>query len=353
VIAGKAMRHRRRTLAAGTAVVAALVVAAGCGSSSSGSSASGSSSSSSSGGSLKGKTVVMVTCAASQNPWCGGINSTFQKDMQAKGAKVVTLQDPQDPSLQAQHMTQAIALHPALISLQADDPNAIIPSLEKAKAAGVPVLNWNATLSPAGNKLIVGSVIANNTQLGVISGQNLVAGLKKAGYTKANILNLTGTASLPITPERVAGFMSVLKNYPQYKVVDTQDTNFDPNTAATQAAQAIAKFKSKGGLQGAWGRADYLALPIATAAKQAGLSVGVKPGGMVIVGGNCTKAGVEGVINGTLAGDATQDPLTEANGIANAAINYLSGKKIPAVQSIQEKSITPTNAKTFLAPCTY
>lgn len=302
---------------------------------------------------LKGKTVVLVTCAASQNPWCGGINTEFTKVMAAAGAKVIVLQDPQDPALQAQHMSQAIADKPAAIAVQADDPNGIVPSLVAAKKAHIPVINWNSTISAAGMKLVVTSVVADNAQLGTFAGENLVAGLKAAGYKKANILNITGTASLPLTPQRVNAFKAVLAKYPQYKVVATEDSNFDPNLAAQEATSVLSKWKSHGGIQGAWGMADFLALSIASSAKQLGISVGIKAGDLVTVGGNCTEPGVQAVISGELAGDGTQSPVPEAHVIADKTILILEHKKVPKIVEVSEARITPANAKQYLAQCTY
>jgi ABC-type sugar transport system substrate-binding protein len=309
--------------------------------------------SSHSSGSVKGKTVVLITCEASQNPWCGGINKEYAAKLKAAGAKVTVLQDAQDPAVQAQHFSQAIALHPDLIAFQADDENAVMPSLLRAHAAGIELLNWNQTITPAGMKLVKTSVIANNTQLGTFAAQNLVAGLKAAGYKKANIINITGTKSLPITTQRLAAFNAVLKKYPQYKVVAQEDSNFDPNLAGQQATQLLSQWRSKGGIQGAYGMADYLALSITSSAQQLNIKVGTKPGDLIVVGGNCTEPGVKAVESGLLAGDATQSPTPEADAIAAASIKVLEGKKEPSIIEVDENSITKANASHFLAQCTY
>jgi len=337
----------RSVLGLGTATVIAALAAVGA---TTGASANTREAHSSS---LKGKTVVLITCAASQNPWCGGINSTYAKELTADGAKVTVLQDPQDPSLQAQHFSQAIALHPNLIAFQADDENAIIPSLIRAHDAGIELLNWNSTITAAGQKLVKTSVVADNAELGTYAGENLVAGLKAAGYKKANIINITGTHSLTLTSQRLAAFYAVLKKYPQYKVVATEDSNFDPNLAGTQATQLLSEWRSKGGIQGAYGMADYLGLAIASSAKQLGIKVGTKPGDLVIVGSNCTEPGVKAVESGLLAGDATQSPVPEAQAIAAASIKVLEGKSVPSMIEVQENSITKSNAAKYLPQCTY
>lgn len=360
------MSFRKSALLLSVGALAVGVTACGSSSSSS-SSSSGSSSGAASGGtataassaaapasgSAKGKKVVFITCEASQNPWCGGINKEYAAKLQSAGATVTVLQDAQDPSVQAQHFSQAIALHPDLIAFQADDQNAVMPSLLRAHSAGIQLLNWNQTITPAGMKLVSTSVIANNAQLGTYAAQNLVAGLKKAGYKKANIMSITGTKSLPITTQRLAAFHAVLAKYPQYKIVAQQDSNFDPNLAGQQATQILSQYRSKGGIQGAYGMADYLGLAIASSAQQLGIKVGTKKGDLVVVGGNCTAPGVKAVMTGVLAGDATQSPVPEADAMADASIKVLQGQKEPSIIKVNENSITPANAKQYLAQCTY
>lgn len=358
---------RKWAVALSAAMLAVGVAACGSSSGGSGSGGSGSGGSGSAGatstvaggasgatsGSVKGKSVVFITCAASQNPWCGGINKEYTAKLHAAGAKVTVLQDPQDPSVQAQHFSQAIALHPDLIAFQADDQNAVMPSLIRAHEAGITLLNWNQTITPAGMKLVATSVIANNQQLGTYAGQNLVRGLKAAGYKKANIINITGTKSLPITSQRLAAFNAVLKHYPQYKVVAQEDSNFDPNLAGQQASQLLSQWRSKGGIQGAYGMADYLGLAIASSAQQLGIKVGTKPGDLIVVGGNCTQPGVKAVENGLLAGDATQSPVPEADAMAAASIKVLQGQKEPSIIKVNENSITKANAAKYMKECTY
>jgi ABC-type sugar transport system substrate-binding protein len=336
----------------GASIAVGLALAA-CGSSSSSSTSTTSNSSSGSSHSVKGDSIVLLTGTDSLTPWVASANHTMARIWTAAGIKVTLLEDPADATLQAQHFSEAISLHPSLILTDLVSPTASLPSLIQAKQANIPVMGWDAWPSAADAKYLVSTGTANDHEMGEIAAQELVAGLQEAGYKKGNILLETGTHDEAITVYRVSGFESVLAKYPQYKIVSIQDANWEATTAQQQASATLAAYRSKGGIQGMYGMADYMALPMASAAQALGLKVGLKPGDVVVVGGNCSQQGVEAVMSGELAGDATQTPVQQATDQANLAIDFLEGKKIPSVLETQEYAITSADASKYLAACSY
>src|ERR1700676_3593045 len=63
-------------------------------------------------GSVKGKTVVLVSCGDT-NPWCKVYNATILAGLQKAGIKTQYLQDPFDPTLQGAHLQRETPQHPA------------------------------------------------------------------------------------------------------------------------------------------------------------------------------------------------------------------------------------------------
>jgi ribose transport system substrate-binding protein len=298
-----------------------------------------------------GKTVVVLTGTDSVAPWSAAANHEMIKDFKADGVKATFLEDPANAALQAQHFTQAIALKPDLIITDLLNPQASLPSLIAAKRAGIPVIAWDAYADAADTKYLVQANHADDYQLGQIAGEELVAGLKKAGYAKANIMADEGSSDETLVQERMTAFEKVLSAYPQYKLVSVQDSNWDSTTAQQQAAQTLAQWKPKGGIQGMYGMADYMTTVMVSAAKTLGLKVGMAKGDLVVAGGNCDEAGVQAVQAGILAGDSTQTPDVQADGAVLQAIHFLEGKKVPAVFQQSETEITQTTASQFLAAC--
>jgi ABC-type sugar transport system substrate-binding protein len=296
---------------------------------------------------LAGKTVTIVSLP-NNNPWAAVYNTTITKYLGRLGAKVKLLGST-DAAAQVQLLNTAVAEHPDLIFLEALDSKAVAPAIAKAKAQGVTILN---TDGPADGSVASGlhQVLSDNFALGKFAAMNLVEGLTQEHKTKANIAVIEGTAAMLVTQDRMRGFYSVLKKYPQFKVVSTQDGNWDPVLSGRIATQLFAKY-GKTGLQGMYGMADYMAVPIVTAAKQAGIPVGVKNNGLIVTGSNCFKIGIDAVRAGELYGTATEDPGTLSLLAAKYGANLLQGKKLPLVQTVREYRITAKNLKKYAAQC--
>ena len=209
---------------------------------------------------MAGKKVYLVTCEP--NVFCHAYNAQLTKLLKAKGISVTQLSDNFDPALQNQHMNQAIAAKPDAIIVFASNADAIVPALKRAKQAGITTVNVNARLKPAGEKFVDYEIVADNGELGKSAAVNLIEGMKKAGYTKGNVMVITGTKGTLIVQDRMVQFYKIMKQNPQYKVVSDQDGNWDQVKSSQLALQTFTKYRSQGGIQGAYGMADYMAAGI-------------------------------------------------------------------------------------------
>jgi len=220
--------------------------------------------------------------------------------------------------------------------------------IEQAKRANIPVLAFDGPTDPsvAGDVM---SVLSNNEELGEYAAENLIDGLKAQGRASGKIIVLTGTASMLVTQDRMVGFDKVMSTAPRYQVISEQDANWDPTLSGTIAQQLIAKYGC-GGIQGAYGMADYMALPIIQAAKQAGCAVGGKSG-LVVTGGNCFKAGIDAIEAGEMYGTATEDPISIANQTASYVGQYLTGQNPPKHEVMPEYRVTGANVGQYAAQC--
>lgn len=344
----------RRVATSALAVVVAIGVAA-CGSSgsstssNSGSSASASTSGSGGGGSssLSGKTVALVSVANS-NPWAAVFNRIVKERLTAAGASVKVTGSAEPPG-QVQLLNEAVAEHPDLIMLEALDSKAVAPSIAKAKSEGITVVNADGRADPSVASGLH-QVLSNNVALGEYAAENIVEGLEAEGKKRGKIGVITGTASMLLTQERMKGFDKVLGEHPGYTVAWEQDGNWEPGKAGELATQMFAKF-GKTGLQAAYGMADYMAVPILTAAKQAGVPLGLKEKGLIVTGGNCFKIGIEAIEAGEMYGTATEDPGTIANQISTYSIKLLAGEEVPLTEMVQEGRVYSKTLSKYKAQC--
>lgn len=327
----------------GVVVVGLALVSAACGG---GSSSDTADPAAGGGGGLKGKTINFVGYG-NDNPWGAYFNGVFTKKLEAEGAKVVDL-TTMDPGAAVQNVNQAISNKPDLIVTALLDTSSMVVPIKKAKQAGVPVLVFDGRPDPKVDDDVM-QVISDNEAVGKAAAENLIEGLTAQGRKTAKIISITGTKSSLVTQDRLKAFDQQMATAPQFEVIETQDGNWDPALSGKIATQLFAKYGCEG-VQGAYGMADYQALPIIASAKQAGCEVAGDKG-LVVTSSNCFKAGIEAIQAGDLYGTATEDPGTIAEQTADYIIRYFDGAKPPKKEVVKEERVTAANVAEFAAQC--
>jgi ABC-type sugar transport system substrate-binding protein len=301
------------------------------------------------GESVEGKTVSLVTCEP--NVYCHAYNENLKRLLGERGVKVTQLSDNFEPELQNQHMDQAIAAKPDLIAVFASNADAIVPALARAKAAGIATANLDARLGEEGEEYVDFEIVADNHTLGKFAAENLIEGMEKAGYDKGRVIVVTGTMGTLIVEDRMEAFEEVMAEHPEFEVTDPQDGNWDPVESSKIALQLFTKYRSQGGVQGAYGMADYMAGGIIQAANQLGVKVGDKPGDTIVTASNCTPTGIPLMEKGELWGNATQSPIVESEQSAEKILEFLEGKEVPHNTTVKEERFTMENYKKFIPQC--
>jgi ABC-type sugar transport system substrate-binding protein len=298
------------------------------------------------GGGTNGKTVAFVGYGDA-SPWGAAYNKTFKAELASSGVKINDLTS-MDAGTQVQNFNQAVSQRPDLIVTALWDTTAMVVPIQKAKQAQVPVLIVDGRPDPSVANDVL-SVLSDNEKLGEFAAQNIIEGLKAQGRESGKAIVLSGTKSMLVTQDRMKGFDKVMATAPQYQVIEDQDTNWDPTASGKVAQQLFAKHGCAG-IQAAYGMADYMALPIVQAAKQAGCKVGGKDG-LIITGGNCFKAGIEAIKAGEMHGTATEDPITIAKQTADYLKRYFNGENPPKSELVQEDRVTAANIAQFEEQC--
>ena len=340
-----ARRLRARSVV--VAVMGSAILAAGCGSSDGDGSATAANGGASAGEQdIGGKQVILVG-ASPQNPWAGYFNKTFTAAIGRRGVDVKPMLSL-SPTKQVQQFREAIAQKPDAIAVTLFDTKATQLPIRQAEQAGVPVIAFDGPPDPSVREM-VRTVESDNRALGRLAAQNLIEGLRAQGKKRANIIAVGGLQAMLLTQQRQQAFDEAMKAAPEYKVLETTDSQWNPALALEQAQQLIAKH-GKENIDAAYGMSDYLAIPLIQAAKQAGMEVGGKDG-LLVVSGNCFKAGIEAIRKGELYGTNTEDPGTIARATADYTARFLAGEDVPRHTTMKEQRITPQNVDRFAERC--
>jgi len=130
-------------------------------------------------------------------------------------------QSESDVAKQIAIVETAIADKPDGIVLAPTVEDALVPAIEKAKAAGIPLIIID---SGASTDQYVAFVASDNVKIGTVSADKMAEALKaRFGEAKGKIAGVTFMAGGGSLEKRKQGFMEQIKTYPEIEVVTFED----------------------------------------------------------------------------------------------------------------------------------
>jgi len=249
-----------------------------------------------------GEIAVIVKTGNSsfwQNVQTGAMDA--QKELKANTPKLtVTFLGAQSESNineQINIVESAIDRGVKAIVLAPSDTQALIPVVEKAKAAGIPVVIIDSLLEgPEDN--YVSFLATDNKAAGAACAQRMIELLNKAGKTEGNIQVMSYVAGVGSEIGRVGGFNDYIKANSKFTLLETQYSNADMPTALNQTTNVLT---ANPDLVGIFGANEPTAIGMGRAIEQAGLS-----GKIVAIGFDGNSVLAEMVNNDTLQAIAVQ-----------------------------------------------
>lgn len=234
----------------------------------------------------------------------------FNVDITFEGPETEAMVDKQVEMFQT-----ALDKKPAAICLAAVDSKAFIPLLEKAKAAGIPVIGFDSgvdsdiPVATAATDNIAAAAAAADKMAELIGGSGEVAIIAHDQTSRTGI-------------DRVKGFTDQIKaKYPNITIVDTQYGGGD-QLKSTDIAKAI--IQAHPNLKGFFGANEGSIIGVLNAANE--LNMGGK---LVIIGYDSGKQQKDAIRSGLEAGAITQDPIGIGYKCVEAAVKAMKGESLP------------------------
>jgi galactofuranose transport system substrate-binding protein len=140
---------------------------------------------------------------------------------------------------------------------------------------------------------------------------------------KANIVELQGTSGSAPANDRYAGFREVLKDYPDMKIIDTEDGNFTV-AKGKEVMQTFLKAHGKD-ITAVFAHNDDMALGAIQAIEEYGLRPGVD---IKIVSVDATRSAFEAMMTGKLNATIECSPLLGPR-FLELALKVVNGESIP------------------------
>ena len=298
------------------------------------------------------KRVALLGTANTQ-AYMGAWSATFIKAATAAKMSVTNMTSPFDAALQSQQVDDAIAQKFDVILLVIINQQSIRPALVRAKEAGIPVILVVNPGDKANDALYESYIGVDQTELGRLAGENLLAGLAAEGKSAAQVVAVTGTATQLNSIWRLDGFRAALAKNPKVKLVAVEDGRWSTALSEQITGNLLVRFAGRGGLDGVFAMADNQASGAIQAIQSAGLPLGVANKGIVVVASNCMKDGIEHIRAGTQYATNTQIPVEEAKVAAAKLEDFFAGKKLAHQELVPIHTITAANVAEFAQGCSY
>ena len=138
-----------------------------------------------------------------------------------------------NPQAEVEEFRAMVARKPAGILVSVANADLMMPEIDAAIAAGIPVITIDSDAPSSKRLYFIGT---NNRQAGRLGGARLVAKLNGKG----NVVFFTNPGQ-PNLDERLKGYNDIFATYPGIKVVEVFDIKADPGTALDQAGVYLAR----------------------------------------------------------------------------------------------------------------
>jgi ribose transport system substrate-binding protein len=173
-----------------------------------------------------------------QVPYWQAAGAGFSKAAEASKIRI-SFVGPQnyDPKAERDALDEAVQKKATGILLAVTDPTLLKDSIDKAVAAGIPVITIDSD-APASKRLFF--IGTNNYQAGLTGGQRLAQELKGKG----NVVVFSMPAQ-PNMQDRQRGYKDALDRSPNIKITRVVDIQGDPRIAFDTTTQIIGKEKDK------------------------------------------------------------------------------------------------------------
>ncbi|MBN9085150.1 MAG: sugar ABC transporter substrate-binding protein [Rhizobiales bacterium] len=296
------------------------------------------------------KRVAHITVALG-NPFVGTVAKTIQDEGKKNGMAVSVFGGPFDAALQSQQIDDAIAQKYDAIALFPANPNALLPALTRAKAAGIPVVLINSGIASGHDDLYLSYVGEDQKVLGQIVGKMISDAAKGRDAYKVAIIS--GTLSESTPQSRIAGFKDAIAANPKIEIVAVEDARWDTARSEQIAGQLFARFAARGGLDAVFAMADYMAFGVIKSAKAARIPLGTGKGQTMVVASNCAKMGIDAIAAGEQFGTATQMPARTGRETVATLKQHFAGQPIKKENILEMVAITKQNVETFRTDCTF
>jgi ribose transport system substrate-binding protein len=244
-------------------------------------------------------------------------------------------------SRQVQILDSMIARRVDGIAIAAGERKALVPGVDRAVAAGIPVVVFDSGLE---SDTYMTFLATNNNEGGALAARELARRINNAGPV-ALLMHTPGSQS---TMDREQGFEETIqKEFPNIKIAARQYGQSDRAKARAVAENFLA---GNPNLKGIFASSEPSAVGAALAIKARGLEDKV-----VLIGFDASETQIEDLRNGAIDALVVQDPVKMGHDAVQLIVDKLNGKTPPkridlSARVVRKEDLDSPEIRKLLAP---
>jgi ribose transport system substrate-binding protein len=243
----------------------------------------------------------------------------IEKFMKDVGYETVTLNADNKTDVQQSQINDVINLKPKAIVLAAVDFEALKPGIEKAMAAGIPVMEFDRQITSTKSAL---TSVAGTVEIGNIAADEIQKLLKaKHGAVKGKVLQVLGDPGDPYTLDIQKGFEAKMKAFPDVTIITKPALQWEASNAGTIVNDQIL---ANPDIDLIFVHAAHLSVAAVAALE----SKGKKPGDVMLVSSNGAPVGLDLIRKGWQNVEVEQPLYAQAAALAMFADKVIGRQEI-------------------------
>jgi len=223
------------------------------------------------------------------------------------GYDMETLNADNKADLQQTQMNDVIALSPDAIILAAVDFNALAPAVEAARAAGIPVIQFDRQITSTMSDF---TSVAGTIEIGQVAAGEVERLLtERNGAIEGTILQILGDPGDPYTLDIQKGFEEVMAAYPDVEIITQPAMLWEASNAGTIVSDQLLVNPE---IDIIFSHAAHLSVAVVAALESAGRA----PGDIYVMSSNGAPVGLDLIRQGWMQVEVEQPLYAQAAAVA-------------------------------------
>lgn len=277
--------------------------------------------------------VIGVTMLSLQNEFVVNVADEIEKKAEEHGVKLVLVDAERSALKQVEQVESFIAQKVDAIILNPCEVEASSPAVDKAKAAGIPIINVNSETNSAPDAF-VGS---DDVEAGRIAMRFIAERLKGQG----NVLIMHGYMGQAAQIQRDMGAKEILKEYPGLKLLAEQTAQWDRSKAMSLTENWIQSYGNQ--INAIFAQNDEMGMGAIKALTEAGLKDKV-----VVVSIDAIPDALQAVKKGNLDATVFQNAVEQGGQALENALKLIRKEPVESRILIPFELVTNENVDQYL-----